>query len=193
MNNKIKTPRLLLRPFIETDLEAFFTCCRNPNLGNNAGWKPHETLEESREVLHVVFMGQENIWAVVHTGDRRLIGSVGIISDPKRENPRALMLGYWLDEAYWGAGYMTEAVEAVLAYGFETLNADLITANCYPHNERSQKVLKKQGFEYEGTLHQAELIYDGQVYDHQCYYLKKERWEIMRGCLNFHRQCHSER
>lgn len=175
--NEIKTERLLLRPFNENDLEALFACCQNPNLGNNAGWKPHETLEEAHEVLHQVFMAQENIWAVTKQGNGLLIGSVGIIPDPKRENPQALMLGYWLDEAHWGKGYMSEAVTAILNYGFEKLGVSLITANCYPHNERSQKVLKGQGFEYEGTLHQAELIYTGQVYDHQCYYLKREKWE----------------
>lgn len=174
MNNEIKTERLLLRSFKENDLEAFFACCRNPNLGNNAGWKPHETIEESRDILEHFFMAQENIWAIVLPKNQRLIGSVGIIPDPKRENPHAFMLGYWLDEAYWGKGYMSEAVKAVLNYGFETLKLNLITANCYPHNERSRKVLEKQGFEYEGTLHQAELMHDGQIFDHQCYYLKKK-------------------
>lgn len=102
-----------------------------------------------------------------------MIGSVGIIPDPKRENPQARMLGYWLDESHWGKGYMTEAVQSVLDYGFNTLQLNLITANCYPHNERSQQVLKRHGFIYEGTLHQAELTYDGHLYDHQCYYLAK--------------------
>lgn len=177
MKNEIMTERLILRPFMENDLEAFFACCQNPDLGNNAGWKPHETIEESKDILQQFFIAQENVWAIARLEDQRLIGSIGIIPDSKRENPNALMLGYWLDEAQWDKGYMTEAVKAVLNFGFETLNIDLITANCYPHNERSQKVLKKQGFEYEGTLHQAELMHDGQIHDHQCYYLKKKIWE----------------
>lgn len=74
---------------------------------------------------------------------KQLIGSVGIIPDPKRENPQVRMLGYWLDESYWGKGYMTEAVQGVLNYGFEELRLSLITATCYPHNKRSQKVLKR--------------------------------------------------
>ena len=44
----IETKRLLLRPFQENDAEAFFACCQNPNLGNNAGWAPHKTFKESR-------------------------------------------------------------------------------------------------------------------------------------------------
>ena len=140
-------------------------------MGNNAGWPPHRTLDESRRILHSTFINQEGIWAMILKETQQLIGSVGIIPDPKRENPQVRMLGYWLDENYWGKGYMTEAVQAVLNYGFEELRLSLITATCYPHNKRSQKVLKKNGFIYEGTLHQAELTYNGNIYDHQCYYL----------------------
>ena len=169
----IETERLLLRPFRESDAEAFFKCCQNPNIGNNAGWKPHRSLEESQEILRSVFISPPGIWAIILKEDGRLIGSVGIIPDSKRENPQARMLGYWLDESHWGKGYMTEAVQSVLDYGFNTLQLNLITANCYPHNERSQQVLKRHGFIYEGTLYQVELTYDGHLYDHQCYYLAK--------------------
>lgn len=169
----IETERLLLRPFTEGDAETLFKCCQNPNIGNNAGWKPHGTIEESREVLHSVFLSQEGVWAITLKENGQLIGSVGIIADPRRENPQARMLGYWLDEGHWGKGYMTEAVKSVIDYGFGTLKLSLITANCYPHNKRSQQVLKRHGFVYEGTLHQAELTYDGHLYDHQTYYLPK--------------------
>lgn len=171
LSPNIETKRLLLRPFQENDAEAFFACCQNPNLGNNAGWAPHKTLNESREILHSAFIGQEGIWAVTLKDTQQLIASIGIVPDPKRENPQVRMLGYWLDEPYWGKGYMSEAVQAVLNYGFNELQLSLITANCYPHNKRSQQVLKRNGFIYEGTLHQAELTYNGNIYDHQCYYL----------------------
>lgn len=172
--NELKTERLVIRPFRESDAESFFASCQNPNLGNNAGWKPHDTIEESCGILQDVFIGQDNIWAIVLKETQQLIGSIGIVTDPKRENPASRMMGYWLDEAHWGHGLMTEAVQAVLNYGFKELQLNLITANCYPHNERSQQVLKQNGFIYEGTLHQAELTYDGHVYDHQCYYFPND-------------------
>ena len=166
-----ETERLLIRPFRENDAETFFACCQNPNLGNNAGWAPHKSIKESREILQNVFIGQEDIWAITLKDTRQLIGSIGIVPDPKRENPQVRMLGYWLDEAHWGKGYMTEAVQAVLNYGFNELQLSLITANCYPHNKRSQQVLERNGFICEGVLHQAELTYNGNIYDHLCYYL----------------------
>lgn len=128
-------------------------------------------MNESREILHGAFIGQEGIWAVTLKDTQQLIASIGIVPDPKRENPQVRMLGYWLDEPYWGKGYMSEAVQAVLNYGFNELQLSLITANCYPHNKRSQQVLKRNGFIYEGTLHQAELTYNGNIYDHECYYI----------------------
>ena len=176
MNNgmipsELHTDRLLLRPFRETDADALFACCRNPKLGGNAGWKPHETPEESSEILHRIFLGQPGVWAVTERGNERLIGSAGIVGDLKRENDRARMLGYWLDEACWGRGLMTEAVRAVLRYGFETMALELVSAYCYPDNLRSRRVLEKCGFRYEGTLHGAERTPDGRVRDHLCYLL----------------------
>ena len=126
--SNIETNRLVLRPFSESDAPDVFESCKNPNLGNNAGWKPHETIEETIDVLNAIFIGKE--------------------------------------------GFMSEAVKSVLNYGFTQMGLHLITANCYPHNQRSQRVLQKNGFIYEGLLHQAELMYNGQIYDHLCYYLE---------------------
>jgi putative acetyltransferase len=60
-------------------------------------------------------------------------------------------------------------VLAVLRFGFEELGLDLISAYCYPFNKRSQRVLEKCGFRYEGCLRLAEKRYDGKVLDNNCY------------------------
>lgn len=169
----LETERLILRPFQETDLDEFFECCQNPNLGNNAGWEPHKSIEESKEILSTVFMDKAGVFAIVLKENNSLVGSIGILIDPKRENPQARMLGYWLKESYWGKGMASEATRAVLDYGFHTLNLNLISANCYPHNIRSRHLLERNGFIYEGILHEAEVTYDGKLYDHLCFYLKR--------------------
>lgn len=173
----IQTEHLILRPFAESDLDDFFDCCSNPNLGHNAGWKPHETREESKEALQSVFMNQEGIWAIELKETNHIIGSVGIIPDPKRENPTSRMLGYWLKETHWGKGLMSEAISAILEYGFTTLNLNLISANCYPSNIRSRRLLTRKNFLYEGILHEAEQTYDGRIYDHLCFYLNKHNYQ----------------
>ena len=107
--------------------------------------------------------------------DNSLVGSIGIITDPKRENTRTRMLGYWLKECHWGKGMASEATRTILDYGFNVLGLHLISANCYPHNTRSRLLLERNGFVYEGILHEAEMTYDGHVYDHLCFYQKKGR------------------
>lgn len=170
----METERLVLRPFRESDLEDFFDCCHNPNIGKNAGWKPHDTIEESKEVLTNVFLGNKDMLAIVLKEDDRVIGSIGIIEDSTRQNPKAGMIGFWLKESFWSKGFVSEAVKALLAYAFNTQGLDLISGRCYPHNARSRNTLERNGFAYEGMIHQAELTYDGLIYDHFCFYITKE-------------------
>ncbi len=61
-------------------------------------------------------------------------------------------LGYWLARKYWGRGIMTEAVRAVVRYGFTTLRFKRISAYTLTFNTSSQRVLKKNGFKQEGYL-----------------------------------------
>ncbi|MDR2914916.1 MAG: GNAT family N-acetyltransferase [Tannerella sp.] len=170
----IETRRLQLRPLRESDAEAIYEYSRGENVGINAGWKPHESIEETRELMPVVFLNQEYVFGVVLKETGKLFGTIGIIPDPKRQNDRTRMIGYAIGEDYWGKGFMTEAVLATLRFGFEELKLDLISAYCYPHNEKSKRVLKKCGFQYEGFLRLAEKRYDGTVLDNECYAITKD-------------------
>ena len=165
----IETERLILRPITENDAEALFEYCRNENIGSNAGWKPHENIEETREIMKLVFLDKENVFGMELKETGQLFGSIGLIPDPKRQNNQTRMLGYAIGENYWGKGYATEAVKALIRFGFEKLGLSLISAYCYPFNERSKRVLNKCKFVYEGTLRLAEKCYDGEVIDNECY------------------------
>lgn len=68
---------------------------------------------------------------------------------------------------------MTEASKAIVDYGFVNLDLVMISAYCYPSNERSRRVLKKLDFEYEGTLPLCEKSISGKVLDNECYVLKR--------------------
>lgn len=165
----IETERLLLRPITEDDAELFFEYCRNEHIGLNAGWKPHATIEETIEVIRAFYLDKENAFGIELKETGRLVGSIGLMPDPKRQNDRTHMLGYTIAEEYWGKGYATEAAHALVEFGFNELSLDLISAYCYPFNERSKRVLEKCGFSYEGRLRKAEIRFDGEVIDHECY------------------------
>ncbi|MDO4269808.1 MAG: GNAT family N-acetyltransferase [Eubacteriales bacterium] len=178
---ELHTERLTLRPFREDDAEALYNYSKDEAVGRMAGWKPHESLDESRDVLHLVFLDQPAVWAIERNADGRLIGSIGLVGDPARQYGSARMLGYALGVDYWGRGYMTEAVRAAAQYGFDRMTLDLITATCYPDNPASRRVLEKCGFQYEGTRHRAELLYNGEIKDHLCFWLPHERSPARAG------------
>lgn len=170
----IETDRLILRGIVEDDAQDIFEYGKEPNVGPNAGWKPHEGIEETRELMKQIFINQPNVFGIVLKENNKMIGSVGLIKDPKRENPHALMLGYALSEHYWGRGLMTEASKAVIDFGFKDTEITVITCCCYAFNKRSRRVIEKCGFKYEGCLRQGEMRYDGKVMDVESFSLLKE-------------------
>lgn len=173
-DRKIETDRLILRPTLMSDAEdIFYEYASGENVGINAGWKRHETIEETRKLIELIFIGKENVFAIVLKESGKVVGNIGLIDDPKREYDRVRMMGYALGEAYWGRGYMTEAARALVNYAFETLDLAMISAYCFPSNERSRGVLMKLGFEYEGKLSLCEKSIRGEVLDNECYALKK--------------------
>ena len=178
---ELTTERLLLRPFHEDDVQALYDYSKDEAVGRNAGWKPHESLLESDDILHLVFLDQPSVWAIERRSDGRLMGSIGLITDSARQYGSARSLGYALGIRYWGQGYMTEAVRAVVRFGFEKMSLDVISATCYPDNLASRRVLEKCGFQYEGTLHRAEMLYNGEIKDHLHFYLTHERVGMVGG------------
>lgn len=158
----IETERLILRPISEEDAEAMFMFSQNVNVGFNAGWKPHSDIEETHEIIKMIFLDRKDVYGIELKEADMLCGSIGLVPDAKRQNDQTRMLGYALGENYWNKGYMTEAAQALIRFGFDSLHLDLISAYCYPFNTRSKRVLEKCGFKYEGRLRFAEKHYGGE-------------------------------
>ena len=170
----LNTNRLILRPVVEEDATAIFEYSQEPNVGVNAGWKPHESLEETLQIMKAVFLNQDAVFAIILRENSKLVGTIGLIADPKRQNESVRMLGYALSERVWGSGYKTEAVKRVTQFGFEQLHLEAVSAYCYPYNIRSVRVLEKNGFQLEGRLSLCEKLYDGRVESNDCYILRNE-------------------
>lgn len=171
---QIETERLILRSIIEDDAADIFEYAQEPHVGYNAGWKPHESIEETREIINQIFLNQPYMYGIVLKENHQMIGTIGLIKDPKRTNPHAQMLGYAMSEHYWGRGLMTEASKVIIDLGFRNPEVNLITCCCYPFNKRSRRVIEKCGFKYEGCLRQCEKRYDGRVMDIESFSLLKE-------------------
>ena len=170
-----ETERLLLRPWQESDLQDFYEYGRNPEVGPNAGWKPHENIGESREILEK-FVKSNNEFAIVLKENGKAIGSMGFeIDRTHNENlGKGRELGYVLSHDYWGRGLMPEAVRGALKYVFEEREYDYFAVAHFPFNQRSKRVIEKCGFRYQKTLKDSAVNYDGTKLDELCYVMTKE-------------------
>ena len=124
---------------------------RTPNVGPAAGWKPHESIEETQQVLRELFLPHDDNFAMQRKDDGRVIGSIGLHEDQSR--PKGLpvrMLGYVMNEKDWGQGFMHEGCMAALEYAFAELGVELMTVFHYPWNERSRRVIERLGFRPRG-------------------------------------------
>ena len=151
-NVKIETPRLILRYWKESDLDDFYEYAQVKEIGEMAGWKYHESIEESKQILEQ-FMLDKNILAIELKSNGKVIGSVGFHfswanKDEKLKSLKVKELGYVLSKDYWGNGYMPEAVNATIKYCFEVLELDALTVGHFLNNMQSKRVIEKCGFEY---------------------------------------------
>lgn len=146
----IKTERLVLRPWKETDLQDFNEYASVDGVGQMAGWPPHKTLEESAAILKM-FMEEKKTFAVEFNG--KVIGSLGIEEYDEEKLPefnekQGREIGYVLAKDYWGQGLMPEAVKAVIKYLLEDVKLDFLICCHFTDNEQSKRVQEKCGFEH---------------------------------------------
>ena len=171
----LETERLLLRPMTEEDAQALYEYARNPEVGPDAGWAPHRSVDDSLAYIQTVF-SSPHVFGIIEKESAALMGSAGLIPDGKRQNPDCMMLGYALGRQWWGRGYMTEAATEVIRYGFEDLRLSLVTCCHYPFNSRSRRVIEKCGFVYEGVMRGVEATPDGIMQDIDSYSITKQEY-----------------
>lgn len=147
----LETERLILRRWRDSDAESLYEYAKDPNVGPIAGWPPHQSIEESRDVIQNVFNGRE-AYAVCLKTDNRAIGAIELKlnghTDMTRRNDEC-ELGYWLGKPFWGQGIMPEAVKEILRHAFEDLGMTKVWVGYYEGNTKSGRVQEKSGFRYQ--------------------------------------------
>lgn len=184
----LQTQRLVLRGWKRHDAAALYAYAKNPNVGPNAGWKPHADTRESRMIITQMFQ-QNTTWAITPKPGCGLdgpedvpIGSIGFEPDAYRPHINSRELGYSLSEEFWGRGIMTEAARRLLQYGFEELQLASVMIRTGENNLRSRRVIEKCGFHYEGTLRQCYRMYNNEIRDSRVYSMLREEYEEL-ACL----------
>ena len=170
----IKTSNLLLRHWQEDDAKCLYYFAKNPNIGPIAGWPPHESINDSLNIINTVFSKDET-YAVVK--DDIPIGSIAILmgSDANHDwGSNCGELGYWIGEDYWGNGFAVEASKALLNHAFNDLGLDKIYASYRIENNQSKRVLEKLDFKYRDLLYNTN--YDDEIFLEVIMVLKKDNF-----------------
>ncbi len=173
----LTTNRLLLRQIQPSDAEALLAILSDQQVTEFYGHEPHQTLEDTEELIRQIqarYNRREALrWGITIQGEGTLIGSCGLFHFDLGFHRAET--GYELNRAFWRRGIMTEAMSAVLTYGFIELGLHRVEAIIDIANGRSKGLLLKLGFTYEGNLRQRYIFRD-RFEDEHYFGLLKDEW-----------------
>lgn len=157
----LTTPRLRLRPFQESDLEAFAAYRSDPDVARYQSWTPPFTLDQAAAFLGDMKLarpGQPGVWyqlAVERQSQPGLIGDCAfqVLADDDQQAE----IGFTFSPLHQKQGYATEAVRGLLGYLFSDLRLHRVTATCDVENVASFRLLERVGMRREA--HHVENIW----------------------------------
>ena len=172
---RIETERMTLRPPQHADLAAW-AALREQSRDFLSPWEPtwaHDHLSR-KNFTNRVYWANRSInqgtalpLFLIRREDETLLGAL-TLDNVRRGPAQAATTGYWIGEPFARAGYMREALAAVVHYAFSELDLSRLEAGCLPENAASRGLLEKVGYKYEGVA-QSYLQIDGRWRNHVLY------------------------
>ncbi|MCW4682266.1 GNAT family N-acetyltransferase [Bacillus pumilus] len=154
----IHTERLILKQATIADAKDMHIYLSNETVCRYMGIDAHETIEDTKGEIKWydnIFKEQTGIrWGISLKDDPAIIGSCGFFHLEKQHCRTEI--GYELHHDHWRKGIMSEAIAAVLKYGFIEMNLNRIEALIDPDNLTSVKLLEQFNFVREGLLREYE-------------------------------------
>src|SRR4051794_25696413 len=144
----LETKRLVLRAPRLEDAKAVAMLANDRRIAENTRRIPHPYgRADAEDFIASVNAGQAETAYLITLADGTPVGACGLAMT---DGP-APELGYWLGVPFWGQGFATEAVRAVIDYTFTDLGHDAIQAGARVTNPQSRRVLEKCGFQWTGV------------------------------------------
>ena len=174
----METNRLILRLWTQEDAQDLYEYASDPDVGPAAGWPPHTSVDDSREIIKTV-LSKPEVYAVC-LKDGKAIGSVGLRlngSTDMTDRDDECELGYWIGKPFWGQGLIPEACREMLRHAFEDLGMRAVWCGYYEGNEKSRRVQEKLGFVYQHKTEQIYVALMDEVRVGHCSLMTKEHWE----------------
>lgn len=168
----ISTERLILRRFEQKDAPVMFhSWAGDPVVTRYLTWQTHKDETESAKIIALWLKSYANPeffqWAIAAKDDNVVIGAIDL--HEVNERLRRAEIGYALSQKYWNRGIMTEALRAVLDFGFNKVGFERIEGYHKVENKASGRVMLKAGMSYEGTLKKYGISNTGELVDCDMY------------------------
>ena len=182
---ELRTRRLVLRQPTMKDVEWYYEYFSRPELVWGGGEPGPKDMKAAREEFkkHLIDLYRQRRgfrWIITLKGDDRPIGTLGYYKWAPSAAYQAEM-GYDLAKEHWGGGIMTEAMNAVMDFGFRKMKLNRIEVYIMPRNKRSIKMIKRLGFKREGLLRQRYFDEHGNFADDILFSMLRSDWEGLRG------------
>ena len=174
----IETSRLLLRPFEPADAPSVHANWASDPAVQSMYCEPAcATLEETQDLLANYIAGYEKKdryrWAIIEKASGECAGQIAyFLVDTKNHFGE---IEYCIGQAFQRRGYCSEALRAVVAYGFERVRFHKVQVCHNGNNEASKGVIRKFGFTREGALRDYFYI-DGAYIDRVYYSMLEHEW-----------------
>jgi RimJ/RimL family protein N-acetyltransferase len=144
----LKTGRLVLRAPRLADAKAIVALIGDRRVAENLSRVPHPySRADAEDFIATANSAPDELNFLISTPDGDVLGGcgIGVRREPEPE------IGYWLGVPFWGNGYATEAVRAVLDHAFADLGHETILGAARVSNPASRRVLEKCGFQWTGV------------------------------------------
>ncbi len=159
----MQSERILLRPWRDDDADALFKYASDPEVGPRAGWPPHKSVEESREVIRTIF-NSDHVWAIELRATGEAIGCMGYYTYGESNidiGGNDVEVGYWLARPYWNRGICTEALKLLINFCFNEKSYRTLWADFFVDNPASGRVMEKCGFRDTGKINRCSRLQIG--------------------------------
>ena len=176
-NQIINTERLILRKFRKEDAVDMLEYGSDPEVLKYLIWEGIKTIDEALVAIVEYHWEKPSNYAIELKENNKCIGGIDLRIKPAHEKAS---FGYVLNRFYWGKGYMTEALTAILHLAFDKLELNRVEGGHYVGNEGSGKVMEKSGMLLEGKSPRSEKI-KGVFQDLVHYGIIKEHWDMLKN------------
>lgn len=155
MQLSLETERLILKPLEEGDFANLLRLRSNPDVMRTVGNRAIQTETEVRRFLDIGLTYQAKhgfgFCTIFEKATGKFVGQGGLFHLGYDDTQSDIEIAYRMLPEYWGKGYATELVKALIVWGFEHLSVNKLVGATFPDNIASQKVLLKAGLVYCGV------------------------------------------